>query len=131
LLTEAASLNEGRRKEAAMNRQERRNGRLHGWLAALALIGIVSWGCSHSSSASQESRTAGSAIRDASITASVKISLVFEPGVAATEINVDTDHGVVTLRGEVGTEAERQLAVKVAEDVSNVREVVNELKVRG
>jgi len=61
----------------------------------------------------------------------VKIALVFEPGVAATEINVDTDRGVVTLRGEVGTEAERQLAVRVAEDVTNVREVVNELKVRG
>jgi len=51
--------------------------------------------------------------------------------VAATEINVDTDRGVVTLRGEVGTEAERQIAVKVAEDVTHVREVVNELKVRG
>ena len=106
-----------------MHHAERRNRLLHCWLIALALIGILSWGCSHAN--------AGSAIRDASITASVKIALVFEPGVAATEINVDTHRGVVTLRGEVGTEAERQLAVKVAEDVTNVREVVNELKVRG
>jgi len=114
-----------------MNRRDRRNRVLHGWLVPLALIGMVSLGCSHSNSPAQESRTAGTTIRDASITASVKIALVFEPGVAATEINVDTDRGVVTLRGEVGTEAERQLAVKVAEDVTNVREVVNELKVRG
>jgi len=114
-----------------MNIRERQNRPLHFWLVALALIGMVSLGCSHSSSPAQESRTAGSAIRDASITATVKIALVFEPGVAATEINVDTDRGVVTLRGEVGTEAERQLAVKVAEDVTHVREVVNELKVRG
>ena len=52
---------------------------------------MVSLGCWHSNSSAQESRTAGSAIRDVSITASVKIALVFEPGVAATEINVDTD----------------------------------------
>jgi len=114
-----------------MNIRERRTRLLHCGLVALALIGMVSLGCWHSNSSAQESRTAGSAIRDVSITASVKIALVFEPGVAATEINVDTDRGVVTLRGEVGTEAERQLAVKVAEDVTKVREVVNELKVRG
>jgi hyperosmotically inducible periplasmic protein len=114
-----------------MNRFVRWN-RLPGCLlVALAIIGMISWGCSHTASPTEEPRTAGSAIRDAAITASVKIALAFEPGVAATEINVDTDGGVVTLRGEVGTEAERQLAVKVAEDVGNVTEVVNELTVRG
>jgi len=37
----------------------------------------------------------------------------------------------VTLRGEVRSEAERQLAAKVAEDAAHVREVVNELRVNG
>ena len=70
-------------------------------------------------------------IDDATITASVKLALAFKPGVSAIGINVDTHRGVVTLRGEVGTEAERQLAAMVAEDCSNVRQVVNELRVRG
>ena len=60
----------------------------------------------------------------------VKLSLAFERGVKATDINVDTDHGTVTLNGEVGTEAERQLAVKVAEDVEGVKQVVDRIHVR-
>jgi len=114
-----------------MNLVMRWNRILVGLLAMFAVVGIISWGCSRTPSQPEHPRTAGSAIHDAAITASVKISLAFEPGVAATEINVDTDGGVVTLRGEVGTEAERQLAVKVAEDAANVKEVVNELTVRG
>jgi len=93
--------------------------------AMLMVIGLVSWGCSHPASQSEDRRTLSTVIRDASITASVKLSLAFERGVKATDINVDTDRGAVTLNGEVGSEAERQLAVKVSEDVSGVRKVVN------
>jgi osmotically-inducible protein OsmY len=100
-------------------------------LVALAITGMLAWGCTHAPQQPDESRTAGGAINDAAITASVKLALAFKPGVAATDINVDTDDGVVTLKGEVGTEAERQLAVEVAEDVDSVTEVVNELTVRG
>ncbi len=107
------------------------NRRLGFLIAALAVVGTISWGCSQADSQPADARTAGDTIRDAAITASVKIALAFEPGVAATEINVDTDGGIVTLRGEVGTEAERQLAGKVAEDIGSVTEVVNELTIRG
>jgi osmotically-inducible protein OsmY len=51
-------------------------------------------------------------------------------GVSATEINVDTDRGVVTLRGQVETQAERQLAAMVARDVDGVKDVVNGITVR-
>ena len=111
-----------------MNLVMRWNRVLVGLLAMFAVVGIISWGCSHTPS---EVRTSGGTLHDAAITASVKISLAFAPGVAATGINVDTDGGVVTLKGAVRTEAERQLAVKVAEDAANVRQVVNELTVRG
>jgi len=107
------------------------NRRLSYLFAAWAVTGMLAWGCGGTNQSAEHSRTAGDAIQDATITASVKIALAFKPGVAATEINVDTDRRVVTLRGEVGTEAERQLAVMVAEDVESVTEVVNELKVRG
>ena len=94
-------------------------------------IAGISWGCSHQASQLEDKRTLSTVIRDASITSSVKLSLAFERGVKATEINVDTDRGTVTLNGEVGSEAERQLALKVSEDISGVRKVVNRIQVRG
>jgi len=100
-------------------------------LAAPVLIVSLSTGCSRASSEKEQPRTVGQTLRDAGITASVKMSLAFEPGVSAIGINVDTDRGVVTLRGEVRNESERQLATKVAEDAAHVKEVVNELRVRG
>ncbi len=101
-----------------------------GLIAVLAVIGMISGGCSRSESQAGESRTATQSIRDASTTVAVKLSLAFERGVRASDINVDTDRGTVTLEGEVRTEAERQLAVKVTEDVGGVKEVVNRLHVR-
>ena len=89
------------------------------------------WGCAHSDTQAGEPRTAREAIRDASITAAVKLSLAFERGVRATDVHVDTDRGRVTLEGEVRTQAERQLAVKVAEDVEGVKDVVDRIRVRG
>jgi hyperosmotically inducible periplasmic protein len=100
-------------------------------LAAPFLIGILFTGCSRAASEPQQPRGFGQTLHDAGITASVKLSLAFEPGVSAMEVHVDTDRGVVRLSGEVGTEAERQLAAKVAEDAANVKEVVNDLRVRG
>jgi len=96
----------------------------------MVIVGI-SWGCSHQAPQIEDRRTFTTVIRDASTTASVKLSLAFERGVKATDINVDTDRGTVTLNGEVGAEAERQLAEKVSEDVSGVRKVVNRIQVRG
>ena len=88
-------------------------------------------GCgSRSAEPEEEKRTASVAVHDAAITAEVKMALAVKRGVAATEINVDTDEGVVTLRGQVGTQAERQLAVMVAKDVHGVKDVVNEINVR-
>lgn len=107
------------------------NCRLKRCFTMLAIVGLVSLGCSHSTPPPENSRSAGSALHDASITAAVKLSLAFEPGVSAIGVNVDTNGGVVTLRGEVSNESERQLATKVAEDVSGVTEVVNDLTVRG
>lgn len=73
----------------------------------------------------------GQAVHDASLTASVKMALAFERGVKASEISVHTDRGTVTLTGEVGSRAERQLATRVARDTEGVKDVVNRLQVRG
>jgi hyperosmotically inducible protein len=100
-------------------------------LLAVLTSGALLAGCGQAVPEEDHSRTLSTSIHDATTTASVKIALAFEPGVRAMDVNVDTNRGTVTLHGEVRTEAERQLATKVAEDVSGVKEVVNELHVRG
>jgi osmotically-inducible protein OsmY len=74
-------------------------------------------------------RTFGEAVHDATITASIKMQLATGKGVAAHNINVDTRQGRVTLTGQVSSEAERQLAVRIARDTEGVREVENGLQV--
>lgn len=74
-------------------------------------------------------RTFGQAVHDATITASIKLQLATGKGVAAHDINVDTRQGRVTLTGQVASEAERQLAIRIARDTEGVREVENNIHV--
>lgn len=67
---------------------------------------------------------------DAWITAKVKSKLAAAEDVRAFGTNVDTKDGVVTLRGEVETQAERMLAERHAESIGGVRRVDNRLIVR-
>jgi hyperosmotically inducible periplasmic protein len=76
-------------------------------------------------------RTFGEAVRDASITASVRLSLALEPGLKASRITIHTNRSTVTLSGEIESQAERSLASRVARDTEGVRHVVNQLQVRG
>ena len=71
------------------------------------------------------------AVHDASTTASIKLSLAFERGVKASHITIHTDRGTVTLTGDVDSEAEPQLAARIARDTEGVRHVVNQIQVRG
>ena len=79
----------------------------------------------------EDERTFGEAVHDASVTASVKMALAFERGVRGSAISVRTDRGTVTLTGEVDSEAERQIAARVARDIEGVKHVVSNVQVRG
>lgn len=68
---------------------------------------------------------------DSWITAKVKSKLAAAKDVGAFGTNVDTRDGVVTLRGEVDTEAEKTLAGRYAREIEGVRRVDNQLVVRG
>jgi hyperosmotically inducible protein len=67
---------------------------------------------------------------DAALTAGVKAKFVADPTVSALKIDVDTDNQVVTLSGEVRTEAEREQALKLAREVEGVRSVTDRLTIR-
>jgi osmotically-inducible protein OsmY len=71
----------------------------------------------------------GEVITDAAITSAVKTKFLAEPGVSGLNINVDTNNGVVTLKGNVKTRAEANKAMAIARDSKGVKRVVNEMKV--
>ena len=75
-------------------------------------------------------KAAGRKIADAEITTSVKTKLLGVKDVIANDINVDTNEGVVTLKGSVPTEAQKTRAAEVARGTAGVKRVVNELTVQ-
>ena len=66
---------------------------------------------------------------DAAITYAVKTQFLADPGVSGLKINVDTDDGVVTLRGHVKSMAEADKANAIARQSSGIKSVVNDLRV--
>ena len=67
-------------------------------------------------------------VTDAEITASVKAKLMQDESVAARRIDIDTEDGVVTLRGIVATDTEAARAVELAQTADGVRLVHSYLK---
>lgn len=70
-----------------------------------------------------------SELTDAKITTVVKTRYLFNSEVGGTDIEVDTVKGVVTLKGTVASDAEKQLAMKIAKNADDVRDVVDKLTV--
>jgi len=68
-------------------------------------------------------------ITDATISSVVKSRLLFDSEVSGTAINVDVENRVVTLKGSVKSEAERDLVVSIAEDTDDVDSVNDELTI--
>ena len=56
--------------------------------------------------------------------------LTDDPHLDATEIQVEVTDGEVTLTGNVGSRADRHRAEDIADSVSGVRYVMNNLRVR-
>jgi len=60
----------------------------------------------------------------------VRLKLAGDRDVRGTQIQVEVEDGVVTLRGEVHNEKARKRAAKLAKKVKGVKKVINELTVR-
>ena len=73
--------------------------------------------------------TVGCAQTDAGITTSVKNKLIADDLVKARQINVDTQDKVVTLTGEVKTDAEESRALQIARGTDGVRDVIDQINV--
>ena len=92
-------------------------------LATLALCGIA--GCA------TDSRTAAvTQTDDTHITAGVKAALTDDASLKTSEIDVDTDQGVVRLSGFVSSADDVAAAAAAARTVRGVRSVRNELRLK-
>jgi osmotically-inducible protein OsmY len=66
---------------------------------------------------------------DTWITTKAKITLFTTDGVHATDVNVDTVNGTVTLHGKVSTKAEKSAAEHAVRRIDGVKGVNNQLQV--
>jgi osmotically-inducible protein OsmY len=79
--------------------------------------------------APKKTRTASEKIDDASITAQVKMTLLYHRSTSALATKVTTKNGVVTLTGKAGNATELKLATKLADDVNGVKGVKNRMTI--
>lgn len=75
----------------------------------------------------KKTQTTGEKIDDASITAQVKMTLLYHRSTSALNTSVATKRGVVTLTGKAKNAAEKDLATKYAGDVNGVKSVKNQM----
>lgn len=68
--------------------------------------------------------------KDMAITAEMKTKLAADDRLKATSINVDTDNGTVTLRGTAPDAAAKESATAMAQSLSGVTKVDNQLTVK-
>jgi hyperosmotically inducible periplasmic protein len=80
---------------------------------------------------SRGQQTVGAYVDDSAITAAVKARFVDNKTVDATSITVETLNGTVLLSGFAKSTAERTVAESLAWKVSGVKEVKNEIVVKG
>lgn len=73
----------------------------------------------------ETSRTVGEKIDDASITAQVKMTLLYHRSTSALNTKVETRRGVVTLHGKAQSTSEKDFASRFANDVTGVTSVKN------
>ena len=66
---------------------------------------------------------------DAGITTAVKSKMAADDTVKAYKVDVDTQNKVVTLSGDVDTEAQRAHAVMIARNTDGVTDVIDQLRV--
>jgi hyperosmotically inducible protein len=87
--------------------------------AAIVIAVLILMGCS----AVTGRQSVGEAYDDSTITTKVKTSLLADSVVSASNIDVDTTNGAVSLNGIVKSEQERQRAIQLAQSTQGVKMV--------
>ncbi len=93
-------------------------------VAAVALTALA--GCA----STQKHESTGQYLDDSSITTRVKTAIFQDPSLKSAEINVETFKGRVQLSGFVTSRANIDRATAVAQSVSGVASVANDMRVK-
>lgn len=70
------------------------------------------------------------AIEDGRLTAKIKAKMALDDSVKALNLDLDTKDSIVTVKGEVRSEAERQRALTLARETAGVKQVIDQLRLR-
>lgn len=93
------------------------------------LLAVLAGGAAEAGYVAGKKQSAGQTLTDQRITSSIKTKLIAHPEIAALKINVDTDGGVVTLRGTVNSAKQREMAIKIARTTKGVKKVIDKLEI--
>ena len=93
-------------------------------VAAVALTSLA--GCA----SSQKHESTGQYLDDTSITTRVKAAIFNEPTLKSAEINVETFKGRVQLSGFVNSRTDIARAVTLAQGISGVSSVANDMRMK-
>jgi osmotically-inducible protein OsmY len=77
-----------------------------------------------------DEQTISDKMDDASITSQVKYALLSHSSTSALKTHVTTTEGVVAITGEAGSDAEKSLVTKLAQDVRGTISVTNDMTVK-
>lgn len=70
-----------------------------------------------------------SSLTDAKIATVIKTRLLMDTDISGFDIDVDVEDGNVTLSGTVDSDAQRDLALEIAKNASDVKDVIDSLRV--
>ena len=97
---------------------------------AVALAALVLCGASTSvAQVGEAAKKTGNAITDSWITMKVHSQFIPEDALEGSDIDVDTNAGVVLLKGTVPTEAAKTRAVAIAKATDGVKSVTDQLRI--
>ena len=97
-----------------------------GLLTSLLLVSAQPYSTYAADSTTTKAKTYAS---DAAITTELKGKFLAEKGLDSMDIKVETNKGVVTLRGQVAKESQSGTAERIARATKGVRKVVNKISI--
>jgi len=96
-------------------------------LLPLLFVASPVWSATSSVNKSNATETTGQFLSDSSITTDIKSQLLMKKDISSLSISVATDKGIVTLTGNVQSEAQKKEVVNIVSQVKDVKSVNDKL----
>jgi hyperosmotically inducible protein len=121
---------EQRGQDTASRQGDAANSKLTGKADLPGLMGKSDQAAQPAQSLSQAGERIAAAADDTAITAKIKASILAEPGLKSTQIDVETKNATVTLSGTVDSDSLRDRAKQIAMSTDGVKNVVDNMNLK-